>query len=90
LLKLTGARVQMIEQCAGVDGLLGLRAEAAAQSSAAGEALGAQIRTVGDDVVVGDCHLSNMVIREQTSIRPSHPLQILASAYGIEVPRDEH
>ena len=32
---------------------------------------------------MGDCHLANTAITEQTGRVPSHPIQVIARAYGI-------
>jgi glycerol-3-phosphate dehydrogenase subunit C len=34
-------------------------------------------------VVMGDCHLANTAIAEETGYVPMHPMQVLARAYGI-------
>lgn len=83
LMKLTGARVQVVQQSAGVEGIWALRHgnEAATESSA--ERLNAMLDRVGADVVAGDCHFANNVISERTGTVPTHPLQIIARAYGI-------
>ena len=54
------------------------------------KALADEIRNAGGDVVAGDCHLANTAITEQTDLKPLHPLQVVARAYGIpEEPRKE-
>ena len=87
LLKLTGARVRLVQQCCGVGGVAGWRADNDPTGVTVGAQLGAQIRPGGDgvvtDVVVGDCHVANTVIAEQTGAPARHPLQVLARAYGI-------
>ncbi len=83
LMKLTGASVKLVQQCSGIDGMWGLRAENAAISLPIGRKLGAEIERAGGEVIAGDCHLANTVIEEQTGRRPMHPLQLLARAYGI-------
>jgi glycerol-3-phosphate dehydrogenase subunit C len=45
--------------------------------------LGEQIAAAGNAVVAGDCSLANTAIAEQTGVAPSHPLSVLARAYGI-------
>lgn len=88
LLALTGARVAIVQQCSGTDGLWGLRAGNEPIALPIAERLGERVETVGPGVVAGDCHLANTAIREQTGRRPLHPLQVLARAYGIpEEPR---
>jgi glycerol-3-phosphate dehydrogenase subunit C len=83
LLKLTGAKVRVVQQCSGIDGLWGLRAENDTLSIAVAQLLAAELEQAGGDVVAGDCHLANTAITEQTGRVPQHPLQVLARAYGI-------
>ena len=83
LLRLTGARVDLVQQCAGIDGMWGLRAGNEDLSVPIAEQLGEQIEQAGGAPIAGDCHLANTAIREQTGRRALHPLQILARAYGI-------
>ena len=85
LMKLTGARIKLVQQCAGIDGMWGLRAENAELSLPIGRTLAAQLERAGGDVVAGDCHLANTAITELTGRIPQHPLQIVARAYGIPV-----
>ena len=42
-----------------------------------------EIEAAEGDEIAGDCHLANTAITEQTGKSPSHPLQLLARAYGI-------
>jgi glycerol-3-phosphate dehydrogenase subunit C len=88
LIKLTGAKVTLVQQCSGIDGMWGLRAENTGISVPIAETLGEQIRHAGGEVIAGDCHLANTAITEQTGRQPLHPLQLIARAYGIseEVP----
>ncbi len=83
LIKLTGARVTLVQQCSGIDGTWGLRAENAAVSLQMAEGLADQIRRAEGEVIAGDCHLANTAITEQTGREPVHPLQLIARAYGI-------
>jgi len=83
LLRLTGARVRVIQECSGVDGMWGLRAENVAASLPHAERLGAEIVRADAEVVAGDCQLANGAILEQTGRVPLHPLQVVARAYGI-------
>jgi glycerol-3-phosphate dehydrogenase subunit C len=89
LIKLTGAKVKLVQQCSGIDGMWGLRAENTDISVPIAEKLGNEIRKAAGDVVAGDCHLANTAIAEQTGESPLHPLQLVARAYGIapEEPR---
>ncbi len=83
LLRLTGAEVELVQQCSGMDGMWGLRAANEEWSVPLAERLGEQIDAAAGAVVAGDCHLANTVIVEQTGRAARHPLQILARAYGI-------
>lgn len=89
LMKLTGAKINIVQQCSGIDGMWGLRAENAELSMPIAEKLGKMVIESAGDVVTGDCHLANTAISEQTGLTPLHPLQILARAYGIP-PEETH
>ena len=83
LMKLTGAKVKLVQQCSGIDGMWGFRAGNENISVPIAKKLGDQITKAGGDVVAGDCHLANTAIVEQTGRTPQHPLQVMARAYGI-------
>jgi Fe-S oxidoreductase len=83
LMKLTGAKIKLIQQCSGIDGMWGLRAENADLSMPIAKKLGKLIEDAQGEVVTGDCHLANTAINEQTGNQPVHPLQVMARAYGI-------
>jgi glycerol-3-phosphate dehydrogenase subunit C len=87
LMKLTGARVRLVQQCSGIDGMWGFRAENAELSIPVGRKLAAELERTGGDVVAGDCHLANTAITEQTGRVPQHPIQVFARAYGIPAER---
>jgi len=83
LMKLTGAKVKLVQQCSGIDGMWGFRAGNEDISIPIAKKLGEQIDKAGGDAVAGDCHLANTAIVEQTGRDEKHPLQIIARAYGI-------
>jgi Fe-S oxidoreductase len=83
LMKLTGAKIKLVQQCSGIDGMWGLRAENADLSLPIAAKLADEIVKADGDVVTGDCHLANVAINEQTGREPLHPLQLVARAYGI-------
>ena len=83
LLKLTGSKIKLVQTCSGIDGMWGLRAENAELSMPIAKKLADEIEAAEGDEVAGDCHLANTAITEQTGKTPSHPLQLLARAYGI-------
>jgi Fe-S oxidoreductase len=83
LMKLTGARIRLVQQCSGIDGMWGLRDENTERSLVVSRKLGEEIVSAEGEVVAGDCHLANTAITEQTGRLPMHPIQVLARAYGI-------
>lgn len=83
LLKLTGARVSLVRQSSGTESLWAYRASNDAVALEAGRLLGERIAQVGGEVVAGGCHLSNTTITEHTGRQVSHPLEVIARAYGI-------
>lgn len=83
LMKLTGARVHVVQQSSGVEGIWALRNGNDEATASSAERLAETIDRAGSTVVAGDCALSNNVISEHTGSVPTHPLQIIARAYGI-------
>lgn len=85
LMKLTGAKIKLVQQCSGIDGMWGLRAENSDISMPIAKKLGDEINRANGEVVAGDCHLANTAINEQTGKVPQHPIQVVARAYGIAI-----
>jgi glycerol-3-phosphate dehydrogenase subunit C len=83
LMKLTGAKIRLVQQCSGIDGMWGMKARNFEYSLPVSKRLGDEIEKAGGEVVTGDCHLANGVITEQTGRLPVHPIQLVARAYGI-------
>jgi Fe-S oxidoreductase len=83
LIKLTGAKVKVVQQCSGIDGMWGLRAENTDISVPIAKKLADEIRRADGDAIAGDCNLANTAIAEQTGQQPQHPLELVARAYGI-------
>jgi glycerol-3-phosphate dehydrogenase subunit C len=83
LMKLTGAKVKVVQQCSGIDGMWGLRAGNEEISVPIAEKLAELIDKADGDAVAGDCHLANTAIVEQTGQESRHPLEVIARAYGI-------
>lgn len=84
LMRLTGARVEIVERCTAIDGTWGLRAENVEQARQIAKPLMEKVRGADADVVAGDCNLANNAIAEDADRTPLHPLEIVARAYGIE------
>jgi Fe-S oxidoreductase len=84
LMALTGATVSMVERCSAIDGTWGLRAENVEMAQKIAKPLMEAVAKADTELVAGDCHLANTAIREATGKVPSHPVQVLARAYGID------
>jgi Fe-S oxidoreductase len=84
LMELTGAQVTMVERCSAIDGTWGLRAENLEMAKRVAKPLMDRVRESEDQLVAGDCHLANTAIKEATDKTPSHPMQVVARAYGID------
>jgi Fe-S oxidoreductase len=83
LIKLTGTQVTTIQKCSGIDGMWGLRSDNYDLARKVAAPLRDAIDRADAEVVVGDCHLANGAIYQETGRVPRHPLQALARAYGI-------
>ena len=83
LIKLTGAKVTVVAECSGIDGTWGYRQENFAASRRVAKKMARAIERAGGDAVVGDCHLANGGIVQETGRQPVHPVSLLARAYGI-------
>jgi Fe-S oxidoreductase len=83
LMRLTGAKVQIVEKCSGIDGTWGLRAENVDMAKKIAEPLMETVSSSEAQLVAGDCHLANGAITEATGTQPLHPMQVLARAYGF-------
>lgn len=83
LMKLTGAKIKLIDQCSGIDGMWGLKAGNEEFAVPIAKKLADKLEAADSAVVAGDCHLANTAINEQTGKAAQHPLQVVARAYGI-------
>jgi glycerol-3-phosphate dehydrogenase subunit C len=83
LVKLTGTKVTLMNKCSGIDGMWGLKSDNYELSRKVIKPLVELVDKADAEVVVGDCHLANGAISQETGRSPLHPLQMLARAYGI-------
>jgi Fe-S oxidoreductase len=83
LMKLTGAKISLVQSCSGIDGTWGYRAENYDASRTVALKMGREIEKAKGEVVAGDCNLANGAIVQETGRTPVHPLQMIARAYGI-------
>ena len=84
LLKLTGAKITVVAECSGIDGTWGLRADNYDESRSVAKKMGNAINRTTPDVLVGDCHLAASSIKTETGVTPSHPIEVIARAYGLK------
>lgn len=83
LMQLMGTEVTLANTCSGIDGTWGYKKENYEMARDIAAGLRDEITEAGNDTVVGDCHLANWSITQETGDRPVHPMQLLARAYGI-------
>lgn len=83
LLKVAGIKATPVQRCSGIDGTWGYRAENYELARLVAAPLAREIVAAGNEVVCGDCHLANGAIEQETGMRPVHPMQLMARAYGI-------
>lgn len=83
VLKLTGAKLNVVAKCSGIDGTWGYREENYELARKVAQPLKDAVEKTPDAVIAGDCHLANGAITQETGRAPSHPIQILARAYGL-------
>ena len=91
LMKLTGARITLVQQCSGIDGMWGLRAENAEISVPIAKKLGRRDPQRGRRGRGRRLPPRQHRHHRADGREPLHPLQIIARAYGIteEVTHDD-
>jgi len=82
LLRLTGAPVTMVSSCSGGEEPWTGGGRFDGWSASMAESLGRELAGSGT-VAVGDCARSNAAVTAQVGIAVSHPIQVIARAYGI-------
>jgi glycerol-3-phosphate dehydrogenase subunit C len=81
LLRLTGAKVEMVERCSGMDGTWGMKKEFHEESLKIAGRLGRELEAAEPDAIATDCPLAAMQIEAATGRRALHPIQIVRAAY---------
>jgi Fe-S oxidoreductase len=79
-----GATVSVIEKCSAVDGTWGFKREYYELSLKVAKPLFDAIGAAGAARTATDCPLAALQITQGTGVGPSHPIQILAEAYGLD------
>ena len=79
---LPGAKVELADAgCCGISGNYGFKKEKYEISMKIGEKLFARIKSAAPDDVICDCPTCRMQISHGTSMKPLHPIEVLAKAY---------
>jgi glycerol-3-phosphate dehydrogenase subunit C len=79
-----GASVNVVEKCSAVDGTWGFKKEYYELSLKLAKPLFDAITGAGAPTAATDCSLAALQIEQGTGRRPKHPIEVLASAYGLE------
>ncbi|PYM69261.1 MAG: anaerobic glycerol-3-phosphate dehydrogenase subunit C [Candidatus Rokuibacteriota bacterium] len=79
-----GASVNAVEKCSAVDGTWGFKQEYYELSLQVAKPLFDAITGAGAPTAATDCPLAALQIEQGTGKKPKHPIEVLASAYGLE------
>ncbi|PWU24787.1 MAG: anaerobic glycerol-3-phosphate dehydrogenase subunit C [Candidatus Rokuibacteriota bacterium] len=85
VLRLTGARVEVVEECSRVDGTWGMKKQYFELSMKLAQSLFKGIAAAAHDHVATDCPLAALQIHQGTGRQARHPIRVLAEAYGLSV-----
>jgi Fe-S oxidoreductase len=77
-----GTTVDVVERCSAVDGTWGFKTQYHELSLKVAQPLFDAVRAAGAAVAT-DCPLAALQIAQGTGVRPRHPIQVLADAYGL-------
>jgi len=83
VLRAVGAEVTMVDKCCGVDGTWGLKKQYFEESFKIAEPALTAFRNAQPATVVTDCPLAAIQIEQGTGLRPRHPIEVLATSYGL-------
>lgn len=85
LLRAAGAsKIEMLDQCSGVDGTWGMKARWYDKSLKIADKLAQGITKMKPDHVASDCPLSALRIHEITGHKVVHPIVLIRDAYGLQ------
>jgi glycerol-3-phosphate dehydrogenase subunit C len=79
-----GASVNVVEKCSAVDGTWGFKKEYYELSLKLAKPLFDALTGAGAPTAATDCPLAALQIEQGTGRKPKHPIEVLASAYGLE------
>jgi glycerol-3-phosphate dehydrogenase subunit C len=83
LMELTGAKVNVIERCSGHDGIWSMKTEYFGLSMKIAEKAVRELEAQRPDLIVSDCPLAALQLRQAGGKTVSHPIQVLKRAYGL-------
>ena len=92
VLRAVGAEVTVVDKCCGVDGTWGLKKQYYEESFKIAEPALDAFKRAQPATVVTDCPLAAIQIAQGTGLKPRHPIEVLAEAYGVhgaDVPSKE-
>ncbi|HEY8079419.1 MAG TPA: heterodisulfide reductase-related iron-sulfur binding cluster [Labilithrix sp.] len=81
---LPDTEVDVIAKCSAVDGTWGMKAQYYEMGRKYAQKLVRGIDDADAQLVVTDCPLSALRIQKENDVRPLHPVEAIAEAYGIE------
>lgn len=82
---LPDTEVEVIEQCSAVDGTWGMKAQFYEEGRRYAGRLVRGVTNAEAKVVVTDCQLAGQRLAKENGVKPLHPIESLAEAYGIAV-----
>jgi Fe-S oxidoreductase len=86
LLKATGAELEMVDRCCGMDGTWGMKKEFFQHSLDVAKKAIDEVKAAGDVTVVTDCSLAGIQLTQGTGKPAYHPAKILAACYAGVAP----
>lgn len=95
LLKATGAEIEMVDRCCGMDGTWGMKKEFFQHSLNVAKKAFEDVKAAGETAtVVTDCPLAGIQLTQGTGKKPYHPAKILKACYegvapSVPVPAEE-
>jgi glycerol-3-phosphate dehydrogenase subunit C len=81
---LPGTEVDVVAKCSAVDGTWGMKAQHYEMGRRYAQKLVRGIEDTEAKLVVTDCPLSALRIQKETDSRPLHPIEAVATGYGLE------
>lgn len=82
---LPDTEVDIVEKCSAVDGTWGMKAQYYEMGKKYAQKLARGIENAEAKLVVTDCPLSALRIEQENDVKPLHPMEALADAYGLSI-----